>query len=171
MPIQNNLQNSEAVREIISNRPGFLVRYGISFFFIILCLVGLISWFVKYPDTVLTRATLTSINPPKTVITNTNGKLIKLFAKENDTVSKNQIIGYVEAIANHEEVLKLSSNLNKIQALLNNNNSELIQQQLSNSFTNLGELQTNYQIFASAFLSFKNYLSNGFYLRKKNMLG
>ncbi len=165
------LQTSAAVSEIISNRPGFLVRYGISFFFIILCLLGFICWFVKYPDTVLAKATLTSINPPKTVIANTNGKLIKIFVKENDTVSKNQIIGYVEAIANHEEVLKLETKLNIIQTLLDNNNAELIQPQLSSSFNNLGELQTNYQTFATAFLNFKNYLSNGFYLRKKRMLG
>lgn len=170
MPLQNNLQTSEAVSQIISNRPGFLVRYGISFFCIIFCIVGLICWLIKYPDIVSTPATLTSINPPKTIITNTNGKLIKLFVKENDTVSKNQIIGYVEAIANHEEVLKLATKLNSIQTLLDNNNSELIQPLLSTSFNNLGELQTNYQTFATAFLNFKNYLSNGFYLRKKSML-
>ena len=170
MPIQNNLQSSKAVQEIISNRPSFFIRYGITFFLIILCLVSFICWFVKYPDIVNADAKLTSINPPKTVITNTNGKLIKLFVKENDTVCKNKIIGYVEAIANHEDVLKLSSNLNNIQILLDNNNTELIQQQLSNSFINLGELQTNYQTFSNAFLNFKNYLNNGFYLRKKNML-
>lgn len=170
MPIQNNLQSSEAVREIISNKPGFLVRYGISFFFVILCLVGFVCWFVKYPDVINAPATLTSINPPKTVITNTNGKLIKLFVKEDDMVLKNQTIGYVEAVANHEEVLNLSLKLNNIQSLLNNNNAELIQQQLQNSYTNLGELQANYQTFATSFLNFKNYLSNGFYLRKKNML-
>ncbi len=35
---------------------------------------------------------------------------------------------------------------------------------------NLGELQTPYQTFIQSFITFKDFLNNGFYLRKKNML-
>lgn len=82
-------EHGNEVNEIISKKPPFIVRWGIMFLFFLLIFIGVISWFVKYPDTVLSLATLTSINPPKTVITNINGKLIKLFVKENESVSKN----------------------------------------------------------------------------------
>jgi len=39
-----------------------------------------------------------------------------------------------------------------------------------NSFIHLGELQTDYRSFAESFLNFTNYLSSGFYVKKKRML-
>ena len=128
MPNNNNTSlRSEAVTEIISNKPSFIVRYGIGFFFAILCLVAVACWFIKYPDTVNTKALLTSINPPKPIVTNTTGKLIKLAIRENDSISKGQIIGYMEATAKHDEVLQLAKNIEKMQLLLAENRSEAIQ--------------------------------------------
>ncbi len=53
---------------------------------------------------------------------------------------------------------------------MENNQSELISQYFINPFTQLGELQTAYQTYVQGFLTFKNYLANGFYLHKKTML-
>ena len=166
----NHNFRSEAVTEILSNKPSFLIRYGISFFFAILCFVGFVCWFIQYPDTVNAKALLTSINPPKPIVNNIGGKLIKLFIKENDSVTVGQTIGYMEAIGKHEEVNSVSKNVDGIQLLLNENKTELISSLFDKNFTQLGELQANYQTFSAAFLSFKNYISSGFYLRKKNML-
>ncbi len=171
MPIQNNnTLRSEIVQEIVSNKPSFLVRYGISFFFLILIFIGVACWFIKYPDIIQASSKLTSVNPPKSVIAITNGKLIKLIARENEDVKSNQILGYIESTAKHEEVIKLSTNIDTIQTLLENNQAEQIQNQFSNLSTQLGELQSAFQTFSIAYLSFKNYLSNGFYLHKKSML-
>jgi len=171
MSSQNiNIIRSEAVNEIISNKPSFLVRFGIMFFFLILCLVGVACWFIKYPDIIQASSKLTSINPPKPIITITNGKLIKLSVRENEAVKSNQILGYIESTAKHSEVLKLSANIDTIQSLLENNKAEQIQNQLSKSSPQLGELQSSFQTFSIAYLTFKNYLSNGFYSHKKNML-
>jgi multidrug efflux pump subunit AcrA (membrane-fusion protein) len=171
MPTEiNNTIRSEAVKEIISNKPSFVVRYGISFFFVILCLVAIVCWFIKYPDMVNTKALLTSVNAPKPVVTNISGKLIKLAIKENDSVTKGQIIGYIEATANHEEILQLAQKVKQVEQLLANNKSEAVQPFFENNFTQLGELQPGYQTLSQAFLNFKNYLSNGFYLKKKTML-
>jgi len=171
MPSQNiNIIRSEAVNEIISNKPSFLVRFGIMFFFLILCLVGVACWFIKYPDIIQASSKLTSINPPKPIIAITIGKLIKLSVRENEAVKSNQILGYIESTAKHSEVLKLSANIDTIQSLLENNKAEQIQNQLSKSSPQLGELQSSFQTFSIAYLTFKNYLSNGFYSHKKNML-
>ena len=122
----NHNFRSEAVTEILSNKPSFLIRYGISFFFAILCFVGFVCWFIKYPDTVNAKAFLTSINPPKPIVSNIAGKLIKLSVKENDSVSIGQTIGYMEAIGKHEEVMNISKNADAIQVLLTENKTELI---------------------------------------------
>ena len=158
------------VEEIISHRPPWIIRWGtlcFSFFLLVICVI---CWFIKYPDIVMAQAILTSINAPKPVITTINGKLIKIDVQENDAVKQNQVLGYLESTANHREVLQLASNIDSIQYLLNHNRAEQIDRFFHLPETQLGELQIPYQTFSQAFLTFKSYLSNGFYLRKKSML-
>ena len=170
--INNNIrfQRSEMVQEIVSSKPSFIVRYGIVFFLFILILLIIACWFIQYPDIVPTKAKLTSINAPKEVTTKTSGKLIKLFAKEGEQANTGDILGYIESIANNEEVILLSKNVDTVTTLFKKNNLQGSLTFLQNEYSNLGELQQNYQTFSTAYQTFKNYLTNGFYLRKRNML-
>ena len=163
-------QRSEVMQEIVSDKPGFLIRWGNIFFLFILILIGIACWFIKYPDTVQATAKLTSINAPKPVLSLIDGKLIKLSITENQLVRKGQILGFIESTANHEEVLMLASNLDTVQVMLSSGRADQIEKYFSSTTTLLGELQTSYQIFLQAFLSFENYLSDGFYLKKRTML-
>lgn len=160
---------SEMVQELVSKKPGFLVQYGISFFFIILCLLCLACWFIKYPDIISAKAKLTSINAPKPVIANTVGKLIKLFATEGEQTSKGTILGYLESTANHADVIELSKNTDALIPSISNNKFQLLNN-FNNANENLGELQQSNQIFLQALINFRNYIANGFYLHKKTML-
>ncbi len=164
-------QRSEMVQEIVSNKPGFLIRYGIVFFLSILILLITACWFIQYPDIIGTQAKLTSINAPKEVITKTQGKLVKLFAKENEQTQAGNVLGHMESTANHLEVLAISENIDTSQNLLSRNRIEQIFIFLNNSYQNLGELQLQYQTFQQSYNTFRNYLSGGFYLSKVNMLG
>lgn len=168
----NNIrfQRSELVQEMVSKRPGLIVRYGIVFFLCVLILVVIICWFIQYPDIVMAKAKLTSINAPKEVTTKTSGKLIRLFAKENDKATQGDILGYMESIASHQEVMALSANIDSSVFLLERDNLQNALFFLQKDYSNLGELQSNYQSFSITYQSFKDYLNNGFYLRKKLML-
>jgi len=180
MAIDNNVNESQLthhfkrvsgfVEDIISTRLPFIIRNGIVFILCILLGIIGVCYFIKYPDIVPSSARLTSINAPKPVIIYTPGKLEKLLIKEDATVVKNEILGFVEATADHKEVLRLAAVLDTVEHLIARNASELIIPYLQNSYTQLGELQQPYQTFSLAFFTFKNYLANGFYLRKKNML-
>ena len=157
------------IEEIISKKPPFIVRWGTLLLFIILLFIGIISWFIKYPDIITAPAKLTSINAPKPVITNSSGKLIKLFAIEGEQTSQGTILGYLESTANHTAIIRLSKNIDSLIPLINNNSFQLL-----NNFNppneNFGELQQSNQVFLQALVNFRNYISNGFYLRKKIML-
>jgi len=170
--MDNNIrfQRSELVQEIVSSKPSFILRYGIIFFLFVLILLITACWFIQYPDIVSTKAKLTSINAPKEVTTKTSGKLLKLFAKENEQAKQGEILGYMESIASHQGVIDLSTNIDTSVSLLHKNNLQNALSYLKNNYNNLGELQINYQSFSTSYQIFKNYLSNGFYLRKKNML-
>lgn len=179
MPIQNihseeqttkRFQRSEFVQDIVSNKPSFIVQYGIMFFLIVLLFLIAICWFIQYPDIVPTKAKLTSINAPKVVITKTSGKLVKLIAKEGEQANQGDILGFMESSANNEEIILLSKNIDTATILFSNNNLQNSLSFLQTNYTNLGELQQPYQIFSASKQNFKNYLSNGFYIRKKSML-
>lgn len=169
-------QQSEFVKEIISSRPGFLVRYGISIFLFVLILILVISWFVKYPDVVNSKATLTSVNSPKPIVTLQPGKLVAWDAKEDEQVSAGQIVGKIESLANDGQVLNLFDKLNRIRYYLQQPGEALALTGLLSDTSfyrtddQLGELQPAHQEFSMAVLTFKSYCQYGFFPKKKQML-
>ena len=169
-PSEVSLQRSELLQDIVSNKPGFLIRWGNLFFLIILFLIIIACWFIKYPDVVPASAKLTSINAPKPVVCLIGGKLINLNVIESQRVKKGDILGYLESTADHKEVLTLASVLDTIQLLLNQNKADEIIKYFPGTATQLGELQASYQTFSQGFLSFTNYLNEGFYIKKRTML-
>jgi HlyD family secretion protein len=168
--IYNEIIRSEEVQEIISNKPSFLIRWGILIFLFILLLIVFACWFIQYPVLINTKAKLTSINAPKEVITKTSGKLVKLFAKEGEQTNHGSVLGYIESTANPVEIFTISNNIDTSQILLMNNRIVDIFPFLNCSYQNLGELQPSYQIFKESYNNFQAYLSGGFYLKKISML-
>ncbi len=176
--------HGEELEEVITNKPPFIVRWGTLLLFLLLCAAAAVSWFIKYPDIVPVNAKLVSVNAPKPVVSITGGRLIKLFVAENDTVTNNQLVGFIESTANHNDVLQIVALIDSMNTLLLQDNVESAVNYFQ-SFSHpssqyfplrgiegalLGELQPAFQIFMQAQATFKNYLANGFYLRKKKML-
>jgi multidrug efflux pump subunit AcrA (membrane-fusion protein) len=174
MPLQNIAPlRSEGLREFISHRPGFLVRWGIPIFFFILVALIMGSYFIQYPDIVSARAKVNSVNAPKLVITKNGGRLVKLFKGDGWKIMKGDIIGYMESTASHDEVLRLSAMLDTLQYFADSNRLEEIPRfwkSSKQSFAHLGELQQAHQGFMQAYITFKDYLNTGFYVTKKQML-
>jgi multidrug efflux pump subunit AcrA (membrane-fusion protein) len=169
MPNQLQLLSTE-VQEIISNNPNWIIRNGNLIFLLIIGILIGCTFFISYPDIVKTNATLVSINSPKEVKSKIEGKLIKLNAIEGKYVLQNELLGFIESTANHNEVIMLSKIIDSVQVWLQQNQTETISSYLSQPFLNLGEVQSNYQNFSQAFVIFKQYLSSGYFLKKKGML-
>ncbi|PZX59502.1 HlyD family secretion protein [Hydrotalea sandarakina] len=163
-------ENNSLIDEIISEKPSFLVRWGTLLFLFILIIFFIICWFIKYPDIITTSAKLTSINTPKPIVSVSNGKLIKLLKKEGDYFKQGDMIAYIEAIGNHEEVLYVKKQIDNALSAISSNQFTKAVQSFKNNIENLGELQSSYQNFMQANLSFKAYLPNGFYTKKYEML-
>lgn len=170
--------HSNEIEEIISKKPPFIVRWGTVYFFILLLFLGLICWVIQYPDLVTAKAKLNSVNAPKEVITRTDGKLIKISVKENEHVQAGQLLGYLESIAHPQSVMYISNQVDSISNMISLNRTDEIANFFpatssffaGNNEQVLGELQAPYQTFMQSFISFKDFLSSGFYLRKKYML-
>ncbi len=174
----NQLLRSTAINEIISNRPGFLIRWGVTIFFIILLLIVFGTYFIQYPDVVPAKAKLTSINAPKSVITRQSGKLIKLFAKEGKQVKQGEVLAYIESIAKHNDIILLSAIIDSMQLLLTQTKAEEALNYFQSFYNkpsspfppSSGEIEGALSTFVLSFTNFRNYISGGFYLSKKIML-
>ena len=178
------IEHGNEIEEIISHKPPALVRWGAVYFLLLLMLIALICWFIQYPDIVIAQAKLNSVNAPKQVLTRTDGKLLKIAVKENDKVATGQVMGYMESIANPALVMKIDKQLNSINDLIAQNKTDEIIQFFPSNSSSLGgspedakshvgalaELQVPYQTFIQSFITFKDFLSTGFFLKKKKML-
>jgi multidrug resistance efflux pump len=166
---------SNEVQDFISRKPNFFIRWGTLLFFLILVLMGTVCWFIQYPDIVVSKARLTSINAPKEVMTRTEGKLLQITASNGQIVQQGTVLAFMESIANPTAVATVQANLDSILMYVSQNNTDQIvnffpdysQQQY---LKELGELQQPFQTFMQSFISFRDFISNGFYLRKRTML-
>lgn len=161
---------SEEVQEILMRVPSWLLRWGITVVFMVLILILAGAWMVHYPDLVQASFKLTSANTPKAILTRTDGKLIRLFAKEGQRVKAGTVLAYLESTANHDEVLRLSRELTKAWTVASRGNLEGLNSLRLSGFNQLGELQSAYQTFEQAHIQLRAYLTDGFYSKKKAIL-
>lgn len=161
---------SEEAQEIISRKPDFFEKWALILFIGILVLLVCGTYFIRYPDIIETRGKLTADNAPKEIIPLQSGRLVKLMAKNGNHVKKGAIIGWIESTANTLEMLNLSKELDSAISLLTVNKNKNISLLFKSGHRQLGELQILYQTFSTALQQYNDYLVNGFYVRKKEML-
>ncbi|MEO7310733.1 MAG: HlyD family efflux transporter periplasmic adaptor subunit [Chitinophagaceae bacterium] len=163
---------SAEVQEIISNRPNWITRHGMLLLLLVMGAMAGVCYFIRYPDIVATTARLTSINAPKPVVAVNGGQLVKLLVSEGQVVKMNDAVGYMKSSASHAVILLLQARLATISDVIIHNQTEKLESLFDGYLSpdSLGELQQPYQTFSQALLTFKSYLSHGFYPRKKNML-
>lgn len=161
---------SEEVQELLTRPPKWLLRWGVTVVFAVLALIFVGAWVVHYPDLVRASFKLTSANAPRAVLTRTDGKLVRLFAREGQIVKTGTVLAYLESTARHDQVLRLSRELAKAWTVASRGNLEGLERLNLSRYSQLGELQTAYQTFEQAQIQLRAYLANGFYSKKKIML-
>ncbi len=133
---------TEEVNEILTSTPKWIFRWGISVIFILIIIGVALSYFIRYPDILTADITLTTLNPPVTLVSKNNGKLTYLLVKNNELVEENQTIAVIENTANYEDILYLFKNGN---ILINQLKlSDTIPQITIKDSLKVGELTPNY---------------------------
>jgi HlyD family secretion protein len=170
-PNENFLERAEITREVITRRPDFIEKWALIIFSFVLLSAIAGAWFIQYPDLIEGRAVLIGEDGPKEIIAKQSGKLIALFAKNNQTVHQGEIIGWLESNADTKEIIDLADTLNHSTQLLQQGFSKKISDQYKNHhYGNLGEIQNSYQTFIASLQQYDDYLANGFYYNRKNIL-
>lgn len=77
------LLESESVKEFVSRKPDFLIRYSTGLFFFLLIIIFTTCWFIQYPDIVSVPAKLISSNSSNHAICQIKGKNNQYYLQVN----------------------------------------------------------------------------------------
>lgn len=142
---------SKEVQEIITNRPSWIVRFGMLLSFLIILSITGVTYFIKYPEIIVVKAKLSSAQLPVAVKASTEGYLGKVLLKENTEVTVGHVIGFIQSASDPEEVIEISSLIDSVQSVLPTIREEQLQALLASNYRHLGELQPAYDVFIHEF--------------------
>ncbi|ROI03481.1 HlyD family efflux transporter periplasmic adaptor subunit [Chryseobacterium sp. G0240] len=145
--ILDNIElRSESVQDILTQPPHWMIRWGNTLIFIILLLILVMSYIIKYPEFVQAPIIVTSQNPPEKIEARVSSKIEKIFIKDHQHVKKNDVLIVMQSAANYKDVLELKKLVDSITP------DQLRSFPLAQaSRFKLGELQAEYNSFAKAF--------------------
>lgn len=98
---------SEEVQEIINKSPSWIVQWGNALILLMLVLIFLLSYFIKYPDVIETKIVITSKVPPEKVIAQTTAKFEVINVKPNQIVESGEYLAILRNSAYSKDILKL----------------------------------------------------------------
>jgi len=151
---------SDPVKDIISNPPGRVTRWGTTIIFLVFVLLIVMSWLIRYPDLIPAQVEITTVNPPVTLISKVKGRINKLYVSDGQIVSSGQLLAVMETAASAKEVEILDSIINTI------GRPENISISLLPPLTRLGELQNHYASFIKTLSDYNTYIENDFFGNK-----
>lgn len=138
----NATSHPDDVDELLAQMPGWPLRWGISLLFGVVVLMLCLAWFIKYPDVIKGKITITTNTPPATVVARTGGP-IHLMSVDKSMLVADEVFATIGGTARYEDVLTLRQALDLFQPALETNQSPLLQlpERLE-----LGELQAPYNV-------------------------
>lgn len=136
--------------EIISSKPGYFVRNGMSVICCILLLLAAGTWLIRYPDVLEGTTTLTSDPLPIHLNAQATGRLMRLYCPDNSSVLKNQPIAELENSTGFDAIQILSKYVDSVQAALRHNDGTALKALAQADYNNLGDGQRSYNSLVDA---------------------
>ncbi len=169
--MQNKIEQittrSEYVEEVLGQIPPRVIRYGTLFFFFFIFLLVALSFVIKYPDTVNSRLTITSLNPTVHIFTLTSGRIDTLFVQNKQIIASNAPIAYIDNPVKYNDAVELS----KIFDRLNTPKGEILLRTFKPNYgLHLGEAQNQYSLFLQSIEDLQTYLNKNDFRTKSQSL-
>ena len=138
---------SEEVQEVMGEIPPWILRWGITTLFVIVVALLTGSWFFKYPDTIKAEITVTSSDPPVSIIARSSGKIDDIFIKNNEAVECQAILAVIQNPAKTEDMLELISRMKAWN--IYGYSEETVRRFFNGPSLSLGNIQAAYASFLS----------------------
>jgi len=103
-------------QEVLGQPPSWLVRSGTMLIASILLLMLLLSFVFKYPDIIISRIVITTINPPAPLKAQVSGKITDIFVQEKQSVMPEEVIAVLENTANYADYIYLRNILDSLKS-------------------------------------------------------
>jgi len=154
-------QYSDEVREIIGKSPSWLLRSGLMVILAVILLLLCGSWLFHYPDLISGRIEVLSENPPAPIVARTTGRIDHLFVKDNEVVSKGQLMAMLENTASLHDVMQLKKDLISSGSFFVSFDTTAY-----NPITtdyNLGDIQSDYSSFLRLYNNYISFVRLNYY--------
>jgi multidrug efflux pump subunit AcrA (membrane-fusion protein) len=138
---------SEEVRDILSDPPKTILRWGNTILFGFVAVILLLTWIIKYPDIVSSQIIITTKIPPQRLVAKTNGKIEIILVKDKSYILKNTPIAVIENSANYKQVFLLKSIVDTINIERSRFPFEKLQA------VQLGEIENSFAVFQKEYMT------------------
>jgi multidrug resistance efflux pump len=155
--LKSDIIYSDPVQEIMGTPPKKILRWGTTIILFVFILFILLSWFIRYPDTIPAQVEITTVNPPVTLVTKITGRIKSLYVKEKEKVEPGELIAVMETTASIPDIKLLKQTIDTI------TKPEALSFRTLPILSELGELQGSYATFLKNLSDLNNYCTNDFY--------
>lgn len=123
-PPKESLLRSKEIDEVIGRPPHWLIQWGISVFLTILVLVVILSYFIRYPETINLPFYLKSDIPLCPVGVDNDGRVIKMLAGNGASVKRGDSLLIWKSTSDKTQQVLLSPATGKVNLIAPINNGE-----------------------------------------------
>lgn len=141
---------SEEVQDILTAMPHWMVRWGNILLLIIIVLLFVFSWFIRYPDIVQTEIIITTQIPPEKLVANSTGKIAHIFISDKGVITPHTPLAIIENPANYKDVYALKNLIETLDI----NNLDFNFPIEDASILQLGGIESAYANFEKSYLEF-----------------
>jgi len=154
-PIAELNEPSEYLQEVLTTPPLWIVRWGQVGVFVMLMVLLLLGWFIRYPDRLSGKVVITTLNPPIGVVAQTDGYINSLLITDHDTVEEGAILAVIQNAAQYEDVIQLQETL---KTLYSSNLITTFSDSLLFPAYQLGNMQEYYTKLQTAWSAYQQYI-------------
>jgi HlyD family secretion protein len=155
---------SEELHEVLGSVPPWILRRGITLIGIIAAVLLTGSWFFKYPETLSATMVLTGKIPPAAIVAKTDGRLMKLYVTDKQSVKSGEYLAVIENPANIEDVFLLKQYLKEVSV-----NPEEIPTLPKKEF-NLGSIQSAFSALSRSLDNYRKFMELNYYPQKTALI-
>jgi len=105
---------SEEVRNVLSDPPKAILKWGNTILLGFIILLFLLSWIIKYPDILSTQISITTNIPPEKIVAKLSGRIEAILVKDRILIAKNTPLAVIENSANYKDIFLLKSIVDSI---------------------------------------------------------
>lgn len=144
---------SPELQEVMSEIPGSFLKWGLFLLFGIMLVILSLTWFISSPDIVTAPLTVTTFNPPASLVAVQGGKIGKFFVRNGQTVDEKQPVALISNQARWEDIIRLEDFIDFSAEKIDS--SAAIKEVAPPNDLLLGEMQDQWLRFLSVFSRFE----------------